>query len=144
MINPTETARRFVAALEQGSADELRAMIAPDVVARFPVASGIFPARIDGIDMLMAHLERAMSTFDTLAYEIRTLVGDAHTAIAEFSGRGTMQGRDDYVNDYVMIFSVDAEGLIREFAEYYNPIRTATYFGLIEVTPLVPGITVTV
>ena len=37
-----------------------------------------------------------------------------------------------------MIFTVGTEGRIHELTEYYNPITTATYFGLVEVTPVVP------
>ncbi|MEV6383913.1 nuclear transport factor 2 family protein [Streptomyces sp. NPDC051773] len=143
MTVPAQTARRFLTALEQRKADEVRAMIASDVVARFPVASGLSPARLDGRDALMTHLKRAMATFDTLTYRVHTLVADARTAVVEFSGQGTIQGRDDYTNDYLMIFSFDEAGRIRELAEYYNPIRTATYFGFVEVTPLVPDVTIT-
>lgn len=33
-----------------------------------------------------------------------------------------------------MIFTTGPDGLIRELVEYYNPIATATDFGLAEVT----------
>lgn len=43
-----------------------------------------------------------------------------------------MKNGELYENDYLTIVSFDEQGKISEWAEYYNPIKAAKAFGLMD------------
>jgi len=111
-VDPTETRRRFRAAVEAGDNAAAVATFAPDIVLRSPIIVGQFEGRQAVGDLMAAVIE----TFEDLHYTAEAAADDG-TQILAFSAR--VRGREI---DAVDLVRVNDEGLISEFVVHIRPM----------------------
>ena len=106
-------------------AERLRDVWAPDGVLEFPYATTDMTSRIEGLDALVAYFGGArrwgdwrFEVVDAVTDEARRLhVAEIHAeAIWVETGR-------PYVQDYVIWMTLDADGRIRSWREYWDKAR---------------------
>lgn len=79
MSNPAELSRQFLEAYNQRDADQMRAMLAPEVVYIRPG-----PTRIEGVDEIMARYARDWERYDT-ENVVRHVLESGDTAVMEMT-----------------------------------------------------------
>jgi ketosteroid isomerase-like protein len=121
----TETTRAvvqgYVAALQRGDLDALRASFTPDATwslrGDLPVAgTWTGPAIIDGF---LAAMTARLDTTAPLTQEVHRILADGDTAVAEWTSRATTCDGQPYENDYAVVFEV-RHGHIAAVREYFD------------------------
>ena len=106
-------------------AQRLRAVWAPDGVLEFPYAPADMTSRIEGVDALVAYFDGARRwggwTFDA----VNTVADEArHLHVAEIHASATwVETGAAYVQDYVIWMTLDEDGRIRSWREYWDKSR---------------------
>jgi ketosteroid isomerase-like protein len=112
--------RDYVAALQKGDIDALRASFTPDATwwlrGDLPVA-GTWRGPGEILDTFLAAMMGRLDATKPLTQELKGIVADGDTAVAEWTSRAiTLDGRR-YENDYAVVFVVRDEKIaaVREY-----------------------------
>ncbi|MFX1331716.1 MAG: nuclear transport factor 2 family protein [Promethearchaeota archaeon] len=130
-----ETVRRFVKLLEQRKFDEFAELFSEDAEWIQPYSSGLFPSKVVGRNAIRDAIADSASNFDDIRFPIEEILPleDSRRIVMKHTGKLEISGgKGTYENDYLAFFSLDEEGRITEWIEYYNPITAAKAFGLID------------
>ena len=128
------TVRRFLRLLEDKDIDSWIELWADDAFQFYPFGSAMFPPQLHGRNDVYARWKDLPDRFDRLGFPLRDAWADGDTVIAQFDGDCVMTGGEPYRNNYIALFRFTAAGAIREYWEYFDPIRAGVQFGLAEVT----------
>ena len=130
------TVRRFLTLLE---AEDIPAFI--DLCAQSgrqvnPYASGVFPDGAEGREALRAYWTPVPGNFAGMRFPIDELLATEDPSVVFARFRGELQLRDGagvYANNYYALFRFNADGLITEYVEIFNPVVAARGFGLLDM-----------
>jgi uncharacterized protein len=122
----TETTRAvvadYVAALQRGDIDALRASFAPDATwwlrGDLPTAR-TWTGADEILDGFLAAMTARLDTSKPLTQELKHVIADGDLAVAEWTSRATTRDGDRYENDYAVVFQVRA-GKIAAVREYFD------------------------
>jgi uncharacterized protein (TIGR02246 family) len=121
---PTEQTRAvvaaYVAALQRGDTDALRAAFAPDgtwtLYGDVPVA-GVWKGADEIFDGFLAQLVTRFDLAAGITQTLHRIVADGEYALAEWTSRATAHTGEPYVNDVAVLFHV-VDGKIASAREY--------------------------
>lgn len=106
-------------------AQRLRDVWAPDGVLEFPYASADMTSRIEGVDALVAFFDGARRWGDW-RFELVNAVEDfprrLHVAEIHAEAIWTQTGKP-YIQDYVIWMTLDEDGRITSWREYWDKSR---------------------
>jgi ketosteroid isomerase-like protein len=99
-----------------------------------PYHSGLFPAETKGRKEIYKGIQTGASNFTEIKFPVEKVLPflDPNKVAVKHTGRLVMKNGGIYENDYLAILSFDEQGKILEWAEYYNPIKAAKAFGLMD------------
>jgi uncharacterized protein len=125
----TETTRAvvaaYIAALQRGDIDALRASFAPDatwwVNGTLPV-SGTWHGPDGILDGFLGAVVARLDPDAQVTQELTGLIADGDTAVAEWTSRARATTGRDYENRYAVVFEV-RDGLITAVREYFDTER---------------------
>jgi ketosteroid isomerase-like protein len=106
-------------------AERLRGLWAPDGVLEFPYAPAGMTARIEGVDRLVAHFDGPRRWGDWSFEAVQVIEDGArrlHVAEIHATARWIETGRP-YVQDYVIWMTLDQDGRIQSWREYWDKDR---------------------
>jgi limonene-1,2-epoxide hydrolase len=113
--SPESVVRRFFEAVRTPDVDELAGFFSADAVYT-DGARGTY----SGIDAIRAEFESQVQVLPTgVVVDVRTLVADGATVIAERVDAFEMQGKS-FELEVVGVFEVDGDGKIKRFHDYYD------------------------
>jgi hypothetical protein len=114
--------RDYVASLQAGDSDALRASFTPDATwwlrGDLPV-SGTWTGPGEILDTFLAAMVDRLDTSKPLTQELRGIVADGDTVVAEWTSRATTRDGQSYENDYAVVFVV-RDGKIAAVREYFD------------------------
>jgi uncharacterized protein (TIGR02246 family) len=114
--------REYIASLQKGDVDALRASFTPDATwslrGDLPVA-GTWTGPEEIIDGFLAAMVDRLDTGKPLTQEVREIVADGDTVVAEWTSRATTRDGHPYENDYAVVFVV-RDGSIAAVREYFD------------------------
>ncbi len=122
----TETTRAvvesYVAALQAGDLDALRATFAPDATwslrGELPV-SGTWVGPGDILDRFLAAMVATLDPRVPVRQVVTSIIADGGTAVAEWTSHARSATGQEYVNDYAVVFEVH-QGKIAAVREYFD------------------------
>ncbi|MCX0241887.1 nuclear transport factor 2 family protein [Streptomyces drozdowiczii] len=132
-----ETVRTFLRLLEDKDIESWMRLWAEDADHHYPFGTAMFPAHLKGKEAIYDNWKGVPELFDTLSFPLREVWTDGprNTVVARFDSDNVMKGGTGrYQNTYICVFTFDAEGRIREYREYFDPIVTALTYGLADVS----------
>ena len=100
-----------------------------------PYASGLFPEGASGKEAIRDYWTPVFPNFDGMAFTIEQLYAmeDPTMVFVKYTGSIKLKnGGGLYQNDYYSTFTFNAEGLITEYVEIFNPIVAARGFGMMD------------
>jgi ketosteroid isomerase-like protein len=120
----TETTRAvvagYVAALQRGDLDALRASFAPKATwtirGDLPVA-GTWTGADEILDGFLAQLVATLDPAAPVTQTLHRITADGHYAVAEWTSHARARNGSPYENDYAVVFRV-SDGLIASVTEY--------------------------
>ena len=127
--------KAFFKALEDENVDQLVNLFANDATHINPYASGIFPEGANGKEGIRAYWTPVFPNFDGMTFSIEELYAmeDPSVVFVKYHGKIKHKGKNEYYeNDYYSTFKFNANGLITEYVEIFNPIVAARGFGLLD------------
>ena len=99
----------YVAALQRGDIDALRASFAPDATwslrGDLPV-SGTWTGAAEILDGFLAGMISRLDATQPLSQEVTGIVADGDTAVVEWTSRATTRDGQQYENEYAVVFVV--------------------------------------
>jgi uncharacterized protein len=106
-------------------AERLRTLWAPDGVLEFPYAPAEMTSRIEGVDRLVAYFGGARRWGDWNFEPVRVIADDARRLyVAEIHATARWLETDrPYVQDYVIWMTLDEDGRIESWREYWDKER---------------------
>jgi ketosteroid isomerase-like protein len=128
-----KTARDLLHFMEQKKLEEFTELFAEDGRWVHPYHSGMFPPEVVGKKDIYDSIKKAASRFGDVSFPVEEVIPfeDPNRLAVKHTGHLLFKdGSGTYENDYLGIFTFDEHGKIVEWAEYYNPIKTAKAFGL--------------
>lgn len=129
------TVGEFLRLLERGDIESWIELWAEDADHYYPFGTEMFPRHIHGRDAIHARWHDTPAMFTSMSFPLRTTWVDGDTVLAQFGGECVLKSTGArYTNDYLAIFRFDEAGRIREYWEYFDPIRAGTAFGMALVT----------
>jgi ketosteroid isomerase-like protein len=129
-----ESARTFLRLLEEKDIDAWIGLWHQDAVQIYPFGTDMFPARVTGRAAVHAQWSRLPDLFASMRFPIRELWADGDTVLARFDGELVGSDGAPYQNTYLSVFHFTDSGELREYWEYFDPIRAGLAFGLAEVS----------
>ncbi|MFF5293071.1 nuclear transport factor 2 family protein [Paractinoplanes globisporus] len=114
--------RDYVAALQKGDIDGLRASFTPDATWWLPgdlPVSGTWTGPGEILDVFLAAMVDRLDAGKPLTQELTGLVADGDTVVAEWTSRATTRDGRPYENDYAVVFVV-RDGKIAAVREYFD------------------------
>ena len=130
-----KNARNVLKFLEQRKFKEFSELFAENGKWTHPYHSGMFPPETVGQKEIYKGITEAAANFDDIQFPIDEIMPflDPNKVAVDFSGKLKLKNSDNYYeNDYLAIFSFDEQGKILEWIEYYNPVKAAKAFGLMD------------
>ncbi len=117
----------YVAALQRGDLDALRASFAPAATwslrGDLPTSgTWIGPAEI--LDGFLAQMTARLDLTQSLSQELWRVIADGDYAVAEWTSRATTRSGAAYENDYAVVFHV-RDGRIQAVREYFDTAYAA-------------------
>jgi limonene-1,2-epoxide hydrolase len=112
--SPESVVRQFFAAVREPNVDELAGFFSADAVY-IDGPRGTY----SGIDAIRAEFESMVQVSPSVVVDIKTLVTDGTTVIAERVDSFEMQGKW-FDMDVVGVFEVDGQGKIKRYRDYYD------------------------
>jgi ketosteroid isomerase-like protein len=114
--------RDYVSALQRGDIDMLRASFTPDATwwlrGDLPVSrTWTGPGEI--LDGFLALMMARLDSSKPVSQELKGIVADGDTAVAEWTSRATTRDGQTYENDYAVVFVVN-DGRIAAVREYFD------------------------
>ena len=128
-------ARSLLHFMEQKKFEEFTDLFAENGKWIHPYHSGIFPSEIIGKKDIFESIKNAASRFSDVRFPVEEVLTskDSSKVAVKHSGKLKLKdGSGYYENDYLGIFTFNEEGKIVEWSEYYNPIKSAKVFGLMD------------
>jgi ketosteroid isomerase-like protein len=117
----------YVAALQRGDIDALRASFAPDATwwlrGDLPT-SGTWTGPTEILDGFLAQMTERLDPTQPLSQELWRVIADGDHAVAEWTSRATTRSGATYENDYAVVFHV-RDGLIQAVREYFDTAYAA-------------------
>jgi ketosteroid isomerase-like protein len=114
--------RDYVAFLQKGDLDALRASFAPDATwwlrGDLPV-SGTWTGPGEILDTFLAAMVSRLDSSQPLTQELKRMVAEGDTVVAEWTSRATTRDGQAYENDYAVVFVV-RDGKIAAVREYFD------------------------
>jgi uncharacterized protein (TIGR02246 family) len=112
--------RDYVAALQKGDIDALRASFTPDATWWLPgdlPVSGTWTGPGEILDRFLAAMVERLDTGQPLTQELKGIVADGDTAVAEWTSRAVTRDGRRYENDYAVVFVIRDEKIaaVREY-----------------------------
>ncbi|MDA0182929.1 nuclear transport factor 2 family protein [Solirubrobacter phytolaccae] len=106
-------------------AERLRELWAPDGVLEFPYASGEMTSRIEGVERLVAYFGGARRWGGWTFEGVRTVEDPARRLyVAELHATAEwVETGKPYVQDYVIWMTLDEDGRIQSWREYWDKDR---------------------
>lgn len=130
-----DTVRDFLKFLEEKDIDSWIGLWDDERAEQFyPYGTEMFPPHVVGKQVIHDRWKTMPDMFAELSFPIRELWSDGDTVIARFDGDMVRNDGGRYRNSYLGIFKFSAEGKLREYWEYFDPILAGISFGLAEVT----------
>lgn len=130
MSTDADTIVSFLRAFWRGDVDAAMALATPD--ARFVFARSLpYPRHCPLREALTQIVQGLFAAFDppgTFDVQIRHVLVDGDTAMAEYSARGRLANGRDYENDYVMAFTL-RDGRIAEQRAHTDTLHLSRLFG---------------
>jgi uncharacterized protein (TIGR02246 family) len=112
----------YVAALQRGDIDALRASFTPDATwwlrGDLPTA-GVWKGPDQILDGFLARMTAQLDTTRPLSQELKHVIADGDLAVAEWTSRATTRSGAAYENDYAVVFEV-RDGRIAAVREYFD------------------------
>jgi phenazine biosynthesis protein len=129
-----ENALNLLRFLEQRKLREFSSLFSENGKWVHPYHSGLFPAETTGRKEIYNGIQAAAANFTEIQFPVEEVLPflDPKKVAVKHSGRLVMENGGVYENDYLAILSFDEQGKILEWAEYYNPIKAAKAFGLMD------------
>ncbi|MEO1261195.1 MAG: nuclear transport factor 2 family protein [Bacteroidota bacterium] len=127
--------RKFFKTLEEENVDALVSLFAENGQHVNPYHSGLFPTGAKGKNEIKEYWAPVFPNFDGMEFPIEELYAmeDPNIIYVKFRGKIKLKNNAGYYeNQYYSIFKFNAEGLITEYVEIFNPIVAARSFGLID------------
>jgi limonene-1,2-epoxide hydrolase len=112
--SPESVVRQFFAAVREPNVDELAGFFRADAVY-IDGPRGTY----SGIGAIRAEFESMVQVSPSVVVDIKTLVADGATVIAERVDSFEMQGKW-FDMEVVGVFEVDGEGKIKRYRDYYD------------------------
>jgi hypothetical protein len=112
--------RDYITALQQGDVDGLRASFTDDATwwlsGDLPV-SGTWTGPGEILDSFLAAMLARLDPSRPVTQDLKGLVADGDTVVAEWTSRATTKDGRDYENDYAVVFVVRGEKIaaVREY-----------------------------
>jgi ketosteroid isomerase-like protein len=114
--------RDYLASLQKGDIDALRASFTPDATwslrGDLPV-SGTWTGPTEILDGFLAAMVDRLDTSKPFTQEVRGIVADGDTVVAEWTSRATTRDGHPYENDYAVVFVV-RDGKVAAVREYFD------------------------
>jgi ketosteroid isomerase-like protein len=110
----------YVSALQRGDVDALRASFTPDATwwlrGELPT-SGTWRGQAEILDIFLAGMMDRLDASKPLSQELKHVVADGATAVAEWTSRATTVDGQTYENDYAVVFEVEGDKIaaVREY-----------------------------
>jgi len=129
-----ENALNMLRFLEQRKLKELSELFSENGKWIHPYHSGIFPPETTGPKEIFKGIQTSATNFTEIQFPVDQVLPflDPNKVAIKHTGRLVMKNGGLYENDYLAIVSFDEQGKILEWAEYYNPIKAAKAFGLMD------------
>ena len=112
----------YVAALQRGDVDTLRASFADDATwwlrGDLPT-SGTWTGPAGIIDDFLVRMMARIDPAQPRSQQIHAVIADGDTAVAEWTTRATTRDGEPYENDYAVVFVVQ-DGKIVKVREYFD------------------------
>jgi ketosteroid isomerase-like protein len=128
----------YVAALQRGDIEALRASFAPDATwwlrGDLPT-SGTWTGPDASLDGFLRQMTERLDTTRPLTQELTRIVADGEYAVAEWTSRATTRSGRPYENDYAVVFRV-RDGRIASVREHFDTAYAARV--LFDQKPIVP------
>jgi uncharacterized protein len=122
-----EVVEAYVAALQRGDLEELRASFAPDATwslrGGLPT-SGTWTGPGEILDGFLAQMTERLDVTRPLVQELWRVIADGDHAVAEWTSRATTRSGAAYENDYAVVFQV-YDGRIQAVREYFDTAYAA-------------------
>lgn len=128
-----ETVATFLRLLEERNIDDWMELWADDGAQYYPFGTEMFPRHLVGKAAIYDRWKGMPSMFDSLSFPIRETWEVGDTVLARFDSACVFTGGRKYLNTYLGIFKFDADGLVREYWEYFDPIVAGVEFGIAAV-----------
>lgn len=128
-----ETVTTFLRLLEERNIDDWMELWADDGAQYYPFGTQMFPRHLVGKAAIYDRWKGMPSMFDSLSFPIRETWEVDDTVLARFDSECVLTGGRQYLNTYLGIFKFDAEGRVREYWEYFDPIVAGVEFGIAAV-----------
>lgn len=129
-----EAVRAFLRLLEEKDIDSWIKLWHEDAVQVYPFGTEMFPPRVEGRAAVHAQWSRLPDMFASMSFPIREVWADGDTVLARFDGDLVRSDGMPYQNTYLSVFHFTDSGELREYWEYFDPIRAGLAFGLAEIT----------
>jgi uncharacterized protein len=117
----------YVANLQKGDLDALRASFVPDATwwlrGDLPT-SGTWTGPAEILDGFLAQMTERLDTTQPLTQELTRIVADGEYAVAEWTSRATTRSGKRYENDYAVVFHV-RDGRIASVREHFDTAYAA-------------------
>lgn len=114
--------RDYVAALQRADIDALRAAFAPyatwSLRGDLPV-SGTWTGATEILDVFLTTMMDRLDLTKPVRQELKTIIADGDTAVAEWTSRATTRDGQAYENDYAIVFVI-RDGKIAAVREYFD------------------------
>ncbi|WP_433379689.1 nuclear transport factor 2 family protein [Actinoplanes sp. CA-142083] len=112
----------YIASLQKGDIDALRASFTPDATwslrGDLPV-SGTWTGPAEILDGFLAAMVDRLDPTKPLTQEVRGIVADGDTVVAEWTSHATTRDGRPYENDYAVVFVI-RDGRIAAVREYFD------------------------
>jgi ketosteroid isomerase-like protein len=126
--------RSFLRFLEEKDIDSWIALWHEDAVQIYPFGTDMFPPRVEGRAAIHAQWRQLPGMFRSMRFPIREIWSDGDTVLTRFDGDLVRSDGVPYQNSYLSVFHFTDSGELREYWEYFDPIRAGLAFGLAEIS----------
>jgi ketosteroid isomerase-like protein len=130
-----KTARKLLRYMEQKKLKEFSELFAENGKWVHPYHSEMFPEKYVGKKEIYDGIKNTADKFDEVKFPIDRIIPfqDPNGVVVKHTGKLHLKdGIGAYENDDLAILSFDEHGKIIEWIEYYNPIKSAKAFGLLD------------
>ena len=129
-----ETVMNFIKLFEQKKFLEISDLFIEEVKLINPYHSDIFGFEIVGRREIIDMFSNIAENFSDLEFHIEEIIAfeEPTRVLAKFTGNLKFEKKSGYYeNEYLFFFKFNEEGKIIETYEYFNPIKAAQAFGLL-------------